>query len=129
MKLKERLSRYWTYFRRGHSIYLAFLISFANFVAIQYNLVIKNVAFLKDLFTHLTYFAAIFALLYIPIAVVIGWYDYRKFAVPTESALRSMASPWTRDLARALILIAEGKNEEAIKVLEKWVRGFQKAKS
>ena len=43
--------------------------------------------------------------------------------------MRSMASPWTRDLARALILIAEGKNEEAIKVLEKWARGFQKTKS
>ncbi len=125
MPLKARLLRYWTYFRRGHTVYLAFLLSFANFVVIQYNMVIKNVAFLKDLFAHLTYFAIVFALLYIPTAVIIGWYDYRKFAVPTETALRSMASPWTQDLARALILIAEGKNEEAIKVLKKWARGLR----
>ena len=122
MRLRERLSRYWTYFRRGHNIYLAFWLSFANFITIQYNLLVKNVAFLRDIFTHLTYFAIAFLLLYIPAAILIGWYDYRRFAVPVESTLRARANPWTRDLARALICLAEGRNEEAARILRKWTR-------
>jgi len=122
MKLRERLSRYWTYFRRGHNIYLAFLISFANFITIQYNLLVKNVVFLRDIFAHLTYFAIAFLLLYIPTAILIGWYDYRRFAVPVESTLRARANPWTRDLARALICLAEGRNEEDARILRRWTR-------
>jgi len=124
MRLKERLSRYWTYFRRGHSIYLAFWLSFANFITIQYNLLVKNVVFLRDIFTHLTYFAIAFLLLYIPAAMIIGWYDYRRFAVPVESTLRARANPWTRDLARALICLAEGRNEEAVEILRKWTQAL-----
>jgi len=122
MKLRERLSRYWTYFRRGHNIYLAFWLSFANFITLQYNLLVKNVAFLKDIFTHLTYFAIAFLLLYIPAAMIIGWYDYRRFAMPVELTLRARTNPWTRDLARALICLAEGRNEEAVEILRKWTQ-------
>ena len=124
MRLRERLSRYWTYFRRGHNIYLAFWLSFANFITIQYNLLVRNVVFLKDIFTHLTYFAIAFLLLYIPAAMIIGWYDYRRFAMPVELTLRARTNPWTRDLARALICLAEGRNEEAIRILEKWTQGL-----
>ena len=122
MTLRERLLRYWTYFRRGHNIYLVFLLSFANFITIQYNLLVKNVVFLRDIFAHLTYFAIAFLALYIPAAILIGWYDYRRFAVPVESTLRARANPWTRDLARALICLAEGRNEEAARILRKWTR-------
>ena len=124
MKLKERLSRYWAYFRRGHSIYLAFWLSFANFITIQYRLLVENIAFLKGIFAHLTYFAITFLLLYIPAAVLIGWYDFRRFAMPVELTLRARTNPWTRDLARALICLAEGKNEEAVKILRKWTHGL-----
>ena len=82
----------------------------------------KNVVFLRDIFAHLTYFATAFLLLYIPTAILIGWYDYRRFAVPVESTLRARANPWTRDLARALICLAEGRNEEAARILRKWTR-------
>jgi len=71
-------------------------------------------------FVNLLAFAIVFFIVYIPLAVIIGWLDYRKFAVPVDTALIAKASPWTRDLAKALILIAEGKNEEAIKILRKW---------
>jgi len=124
VRLRERLSRYWTYFRRGHNIYLAFWLSFANFITIQYNLLVRNVVFLKDIFTHLTYFAIAFLLLYIPAAMIICWYDYRRFAMPVELTLRARTNPWTRDLARALICLAEGRNEEAIRILEKWTQGL-----
>ncbi|OYT51129.1 hypothetical protein B6U66_04490 [Candidatus Bathyarchaeota archaeon ex4484_135] len=123
-KVKTRLLRYWTYFRRGHNIYLVFLLSFANFIAIQYKLIIENMAILKDIFTHLSVFAAVFVLVYVPAAIIIGWLDYRRLAVPVDMTITAKASPWVKDLATALIYIAEGKGEEAKKVLEKWTKGL-----
>jgi len=121
---KQRILRWWTYFRRGHNTYLVFLLSFANFVVIQYRLLVEYVPTLKMILSSLLVFAMIFFLLYVPIAVLIGWYDYRRLAVPVDTALSARASPWTQDLAKALILIAQGKNSEAIKILEKWSEGF-----
>jgi len=112
--------RYWTYFRRGHNTYLAFLLSFANFMVIQYRLLIEYMPALKAIFQHLLVFAVTFFLIYVPISIVIGWYDYRKFAVPIDASIAAKASPWVRDLATALILMAEGKNAGAKEILKKW---------
>ena len=119
---KERLLRWWIYFRRGHSTYLVFLLSFANFIVIQYRLLIEYVPMLSLVFTSLLSFAIAFFLIYLPLAILIGWYDYKRFAVPVESAVGAKASPYNRDLALALKLIAEGKNQEAVRVLEKWTK-------
>jgi len=122
MKLdRNRILRWWTYFRRGHSTYLVFFLSFANFIVIQYRLLVEHIPALKLFFTSLTAFAITFFLVYVPLAIIIGWLDYKKFAVPVDTALVAKASPWNRDLARALILIAEGRNKEAIEILKKWV--------
>lgn len=118
---KQRLLRWWTYFRRGHSTYLVFLLSFANFVVIQYRLLVQYVPALEVIFSSLLAFAIAFFLVYIPLATFIGWYDYKRFTVPVEMTIGAKASPWNRDIAKALMLIAEGKNEEAIEVLKKWV--------
>jgi len=117
---KERLLRWWTYFRRGHGTYLVFFLSFANFIVIQYRLLIQYVPVLEILFSNIIAFAIAFFLVYVPLAILIGRYDFRKFAVPVESTIAAKASPWNRDIAKALILIAEGKNREAVEVLRKW---------
>jgi len=117
---KSFVLRLWSYFRRGHNTYLVFFISFANFVVIQYRLLVEYVPTLQVFFSSLLAFAVVFFMVYIPLAVVIGWLDYKKFAVPVDTALTAKASPWNRDLARALMLIAEGRNKEAIEVLRKW---------
>ena len=122
--LKTRLLRYWTYFRRGHNVYLVFLLSFANFIVIQYRLLVENVVFLREFFAHLSYFALTFVLIYVPLAIIIGWLDYRRLAVPVDTAMVARANPWVRDLAKALMCIAEGRGEEARKILEKWTRGL-----
>lgn len=119
---RQRVLRWWTYFRRGHGTYLVFLMSFANFIVIQYRLLVEYIPALKLFFTSLTAFAVTFFLVYVPLAIVIGWLDYKKFAVPVDTALATKASPWIRDLAKALILIAEGRNKEAIEILRKWVK-------
>ncbi len=55
-------------------------------------------------------------------------YDYRRFAVPVETALATLSNPWAIDLTKALILIAEGKNEEAVKILKKWSESWEHTK-
>jgi len=67
-------------------------------------------------------FTIAFFLLYIPLAILVGWYDYRRFAVPVELTLGAKASPWNRDIAKALMLIAEGRKKEAVEILKKWTK-------
>ena len=119
---KGLILRLWIYMRRGHGTYLVFFLSFANFVVIQYRLLVQYVPVLKLVFSSLTAFVVVFFLVYVPLAILIGWYDYRRFAVPVEATLGARASPWRRDLAKALILIAEGRNEEAVEILKKWTK-------
>lgn len=69
--------RRWLDFRNGHSIYLIFLMTFANFVTIQYGLLIDQVPYLKDLFESIWIFAVVFVSAYVPIAIVIGYW-HRK---------------------------------------------------
>jgi hypothetical protein len=118
--MKDRIMRWWVYFRHGHGSYLTFLLSFTNFIVIQYYFLIETIPSLSFLFPHLLWFVLTFFLCYLPISVIVGWWDYKKGVVPTQSKIGSLASPWTRDLATALILICDGKNEEAKKILKKW---------
>ena len=120
-RVKSRLLRYWAYFRRSHGTYFVYFISFANFIVIQYRLLIEYVPFLKYMFSSLTAFALTFIIVYVPLAIVIGWLDYKKMSVPTDSALIAKSSPWNRDIAKALYLMAEGKTEEAKRILERWI--------
>jgi hypothetical protein len=124
MVIRDRLLRWWTYFRRGHNTYLVFLLSFANFLTIQYRLLVEYVPALKMLFINFTSFLIAFLAIYFPVAVLIGWYDFKRFSVPVEASIGALTSPWNRDVALALKLIAEGRNSEAVEVLEKWVRGL-----
>lgn len=123
MTLKERLLRYWTYFRQGHNSYLVFFISFANFIVIQYALLIEYVPLLKAIFANLTAFVLAVVVIYVPLATVVGWLDYRRLAVPVDLAMGALASPYARDFARALMLMCDGKYDEAKNVLEKWLVG------
>jgi hypothetical protein len=119
--MKLRFLRYWTYFRRGHATYLAFFMSFANFILIQYRFLVMYVSFLDAIFSSLTAFTITFFVVYLPIATILGWLDYKKFAVPMDSTIAAQASPWVRDLAKSLMMICDGKNGEAKEILLKWV--------
>ena len=132
--MKDKILRYWTYFRRGHNIYLVMFVSFMNFIVIQYRLLIEAIPTLKAIFSHMIIFLISFIVAYIPVAIMIGWWDYKRGAVPTESILNVKASPYVKDTIKiqklnmeALILYMNNKREEAnekmkkaLKILEKW---------
>lgn len=95
------------------------MLSFLNFIAIQYTLIIEEIPFLKAIFPRLYIFFLLFILLYIPLAIIVGWYDFRRGAVPTSFKLSAKASPFYRDLAKTLILLSD--NPEVRELMEKWV--------
>ena len=119
---KNRLLRYWAYFRRGHGVYLAFAITFLNFIVLQWSLLIEQIEPLRILLGQLYVFAIVFFVTYLPLAVIIGWVDYKRGSVPVDSAIGARASPWAKDLAKAIILLAEGKNKEVVELMKKWAK-------
>jgi len=127
--------RYWVFFRMGHGTYLTLGLSFLNFIVLQYRLLIEKLPVLRNAFPHLMTFGIIFVLLYVPVAIVVGWVDYRKGTMKTDSILRTEASPFTMDITRAIMIdsqafiaiLDEDKERaralfnEAISIRKQWV--------
>jgi hypothetical protein len=78
--------RRWLDFRNGHSIYLIFLMTFANFVTIQYKLLIDKAPFLNSIFGSIWIFAIVFVAVYVPLGMAIGyWHRKSQFSVEAEA--------------------------------------------
>lgn len=78
--------RRWLDFRQGHSVYLIFLMTFANFVTIQFALLIDRVPALNAIFPNVWIFATIFIVGYLPLAIVIGyWHRKSQWKVEQEA--------------------------------------------
>jgi hypothetical protein len=78
--------RRWLDFRNGHSIYLIFLMTFANFVTIQYRLLIDRVPVVHSIFSSIWIFALVFIAIYVPLGMAIGyWHRKSQFSVEAEA--------------------------------------------
>lgn len=84
-KIMEKIYRYIVYFRRGHGSWLVYLMSFANFIVIQYRLLVAHVSFLEAILPSLSAFAIVFFFVYVPLSIFIGRYDIKKATVPKEA--------------------------------------------
>jgi len=84
LKIRDKVYRYVVYFRRGHGSWLVYAISFANFVVIQYRLLVERIPFLESLLPSFSAFIVTFFLVYVPLAIIIGRYDIKKATVPKE---------------------------------------------
>lgn len=86
---KGFIRRRWLDFRNGHSIYLAFVLTFINFILISYNFLIKQLPFgIGDSMT-LPSFILLFVLIYIPTAITLGvWHRKHQYSVENEALLR-----------------------------------------
>jgi hypothetical protein len=82
------IRRRWLDFRNGHSIYLVFLLTLVNFILIVYNFAILKIPALST-FLNLPVFVLIFFLVYVPLAIVIGyWHRRNQYAVENEALLQ-----------------------------------------
>ena len=120
----------WIYFKAGHGGYLVYSMSIMNFVVLQHRLLIQYVPFLDKYLNKLSTFVALFFLTYIPLAVLMGYFEFRK----GEMTRKPMLNPYIRDRNEATILqseslqsyydgdmaMAKAKIEQSIFVMRKW---------
>jgi hypothetical protein len=120
----------WIYFKAGHGGYLVYSMSIMNFIVLQHRLLIQYVPFLSKYLNKLSTFVALFFFTYIPLAVILGYFEYRK----GEMTRRPMLNPYTRDTIKANILQSESlqryydgdvegaktKIEESLLVMRRW---------
>src|SRR5574339_769386 len=82
------IKRRWLDFRNGHTIYLAFLLNLVNFILIVYNFAILKIPLVLT-FLNLPLFVLISFLIYVPIAIIIGyWHKRNQYAVENEALLQ-----------------------------------------
>ena len=105
--------RRWWEFRQGHSIYLIFLLTFMNFILIAYRLLIERVTVFKELVPDLWMFAILFILVYLPAAILIGYW-HRRTQLRVETTLIHQQNPVLARMVRTLLDVQTGKatNEE-----------------
>ena len=104
---KDWIRRRWFDFRQGHSVYLIFALTFANFVLIFHRLLIERVEFLNKIFSELWVFAIVFVLCYIPAAIIIGaWHRKTQFKVEAEVTL--LQNPFFAKILRVLLDLQAG---------------------
>lgn len=120
--------RRWFDFRQGHSVYLIFALTFANFILIFHRLLIERVEFLNEVFSNLWIFVIVFILIYIPLAVVIGaWHRKTQLKVETEIAL--LQNPLWAKMIRTLIDIQTGKiSKEELEDMRKLLKKIEDGK-
>jgi len=86
---EQFLRRRWLDFRNGHSIYLAFVLTFINFILITYNFAVTKLTFFHGIIDSLWIFALLFIAIYIPAAIIIGyWHRRNQYSVENEAMIR-----------------------------------------
>jgi len=120
----------WIYFKTGHSGYLTFTLSIMNFVVLQHRLLISYIPFLSRYLTRLSTFIVFFCVTYIPLAILIGYFEFKKGGMRR----RPLLNPFNQATIEASILQSEGllsyiqgdvedasdKLEKSMNILRKW---------
>jgi hypothetical protein len=103
-KTGRTLRDLWIYFKTGHSGYLVYSLSILNFVVLQHRLLISYIPFLSQYMSKLSMFLVVFVVTYIPLAIFIGFFEFRK----GEAKRRPMLNPYTQDTLEATIKMNHG---------------------
>jgi hypothetical protein len=83
------MQRRWLDFRNGHSIYLVFILTFVNFILITYNFAIERISFLQSIIGNTVVFAILFVTVYVPAAIIIGYYHRKKqYTIENEAWIK-----------------------------------------
>jgi len=103
----EWFRRRWLDFRFGHSVYLIFALTFANFILIFHRLLIERVESLNEIFSNLWIFAVVFVIIYIPVSIGIGaWHRRTQLRVEQEQIM--IQNPFLARNFRMLMDMVDG---------------------
>src|SRR5947208_14458968 len=105
---KQVFRKRWLDFRNGHSIYLGFLLTFVNFILIAYHFAIQGVPLLHGVFDSLALFTLIFMAIYVPAAMLIGYWLRKNQYSDENEALLTINWLWA-SIARSQVREIESK--------------------
>jgi hypothetical protein len=122
----------WLDFRHGQGIYLGFFIYFADTILIQYALLIQKFSFLDPLLgANIIGFAIIFIALYVPLAIIIGyWHRKSQWTVEVEALFKENkvgAMMWLFVIDLVEGKINEKEKKEMREMLLKITKGKRKS--
>ena len=99
MKVIDKISRYKQYFLRGHAGWFALTFSLIQFTVIVYELVLRNLFFLQDTpLNRYSFFLIGFVIIYLPVATIVGFLDFRRGTYRAEQELSKELSPIWREV-------------------------------
>ncbi|MCY3414109.1 MAG: hypothetical protein INQ03_20865 [Candidatus Heimdallarchaeota archaeon] len=115
-KILLKLSILRTYFIRGHSNWFAYVISLVNFVTISFYLLIENLTIVPPSlkFRH---YLILFALIYAPLAIIVGFVDMKKGTYRVEQNMAKNLSPLWNDVFTRLERL-DKQQKEILKLLK-----------
>lgn len=120
------IRRRWWEFRQGHSVYLIFVLTFVNFILIAYRLLIEKITYFKEIIPELWIFALLFISIYIPAAILIGYW-HRKTQLRVEATIIQQQNPLMAKMFRTLLDVQLGKaSEKEIQEFRNLLLGIEK---
>jgi len=120
--------RRWLDFRNGHTLYLVFLMGFANFILIFHRLLIERIPFLEDIFSDLWMFAIFFVLIYVPAAVFVGFW-HKRTQMKVEMEVMARQNPFIAKWFRVIIdILSEKSSPEEVEDLRKLLKSIEEEK-
>jgi len=112
----------WLYFRLGHGSYVSFTLSFFNFILLAYRFLIEPNLEQFSLIGNLTTFGIVFVIIYVPIAILIGYW-HRVTQLKVELDLRFTRNTFLAKIMRTLLDSKLGKvKENEIEKLENYLQ-------
>ena len=120
--------RRWLDFRNGHGLYLVFLMGFANFILIFHRLFIERIPFLEDIFSNLWVFAIFFVIIYVPTAILVGYW-HKKTQMKIEMEVLARQNPFFAKWIRVIIdILTEKASKEEVENLRKLLKSIEDEK-
>lgn len=108
----KKYKKIWMYFKRGHSQFFVYIMSFLNFLGVIF-LVIEKIFGVN---LYVVFFFILFVLGYPILGTGFGIWDYsRRGIFPVEAEVWAKSHPYFRDLAEA-----HAHPERAKEILGKW---------
>ena len=124
--------RRWLDFRQGNSIYLIFIIFFADLITIQYKLFLEKVHIVNTVTGgNIFGFAIFFIAIYIPLSIIIGvWHRKNQYKVEADALFKENkigATMWLFVIDLIDGKITEKEKQDLREMLLKIIKGKGKS--
>lgn len=109
--LRLSIKNLWFYFRRGHGVYLLYVMWFISWSTVVYTLLLERIDFARSIFPTYPLFVFTLVVFYPSLAVFIGYLDKRHGQLKTDMQMMDSVSPVNAKILKELEEIKALLNE------------------